>query len=335
MLRCGIIGCGRIVQGGHVDAFKTLRDRIEVVALADPVQSSLDAVGEALNVERKYEDYREMLAKETLDFVDIASPHFAHRDNVVDAANAGVHILSEKPMAPNLEEANAMLEAVKKNDVKYCVLHNYIYGGVLKRAIELVQEGAIGEVFFIRSEGLGWGHFPGVDGFDPAWRTKMARGGGGCLIDNGYHNIYSAEYLMNSPVVSVYASVGTFVQPIDVDDLAVLMLKHKNGGTTSIQVSWAVKARGVGVYEIHGTEGSLVFNYEGHPLGLYRNDAEEWEYPSTEVQYEGFTGIFYEFVEALKKGTEMPVSGHKARHNLQIIMGAYQSAKAGEVVAVA
>ena len=335
MLRCGIIGCGRIVQGGHVDAFKALRDRIEVVALADPAQSSLDAVGEALGVERKYEDYREMLAKEALDFVDIATPHFAHRDNVVDVANAGVHILSEKPMATNLEEADTMLEAVEKNGVRYCVLHNYIYGGALKRAIALVQEGAIGEVFFIRSEGLGWGHFPGVDGFDPAWRTKMARGGGGCLIDNGYHNIYSSEYLMNSPVVSVYASVGTFVQPIDVDDLAVLMLKHKNGGITSIQVSWAVKARGVGVYEIHGTKGTLTFHREDHPLALYRNDTEKWEYPSTEVQYEGFTGIFYEFVEALEKGTEVPISGHKARHNLQIIMSAYQSAKTREVVAVA
>ncbi|MCK4591068.1 MAG: Gfo/Idh/MocA family oxidoreductase [Candidatus Latescibacteria bacterium] len=335
MLRCGIIGCGRIVQGGHVDAFKALRDRIEVVALADPAQSSLDAVGEALGVERKYEDYREMLAKEALDFVDIATPHFAHRDNVVDVANAGVHILSEKPMATNLEEADTMLEAVEKNGVRYCVLHNYIYGGALKRAIALVQEGAIGEVFFIRSEGLGWGHFPGVEGFDSAWRTKMARGGGGCLIDNGYHNIYSGEYLMNSPVVSVYASVGTFVQPIDVDDLAVLMLKHKNGGITSIQVSWAVKARGVGVYEIHGTKGTLTFHREDHPLALYRNDTEKWEYPSTEVQYEGFTGIFYEFVEALEKGTGVPISGHKARHNLQIIMSAYQSAKTGKVVAVA
>jgi len=334
MLKCGIIGCGRIVQQGHVSAFKTLRDRIEVVALADPAQGSLDAVGEALGVERKYKDYREMLAKETLDFVDIATPHFAHRDNVVDAANAGVHILSEKPMATNLKEADAMLAAVEKNGVQYCVLHNYIYGGALKRAIALVREGAIGEVFFIRSEGMGWGHYAGVEGFDPDWRTKMARGGGGCLIDNGYHNLYSAEYLMNSPVVSVYASVGTFVQPIDVDDLAVLLLKHKNGGTTSIQVSWATKAGGVGVYEIHGTKGTLTFRRDDHPLALFRNETGEWEYPSIEVQYEGFTGIFHEFAKALEQGTEVPISGRRARHNLDIIVSAYESAKTGNVVAI-
>ena len=114
-IRLGLIGCGGIVQITHARAYRALTDTVQVTALADVVPENLQKVGELFDVpaEKQYTDYREMLAHAALDVVTIATPHSFHAEQVIEAANAGVAVISEKPMATNLEEADQILAAVR------------------------------------------------------------------------------------------------------------------------------------------------------------------------------------------------------------------------------
>lgn len=337
MFKLGIIGCGRVVELGHIDALKSLSDEVQVIAISDPFEERLEVISKLLDIENSkcYNDHQKMLEEENLDFVDIAVPHFLHKEILIACAKAKVNIIIEKPLATTLEDADLMLEAVEQNNVNLCVLHNYRYDSPASRALELIKEGRIGKPFLIRSEGLGGSHWPGVSSYDPDWRLKSSRSGGGCLLDNGYHNIYLSCEMMQSPVKSVYARTGTFVQDIDVEDTAILLLNHENGGTSSIQVSWGVKAGGVAVNEIHGDKGSISFTKEGRPLSVFSNQTSQWEYPDlTAKSKNGFTGLMHDCFEAVREGKPVPTDGKEARRNLEIILAAYESARTGKVVEV-
>ena len=97
-IRLGLIGCGGIVQITHARAYRALSDTVQVTALADVVPENLEKVGEMFDVptENRYTDYREMLEQAALDVVTIATPHSLHAEQVIEAANAGVAIISEK-----------------------------------------------------------------------------------------------------------------------------------------------------------------------------------------------------------------------------------------------
>jgi len=337
MFKMAIIGCGTIVQGMHVDALKLLTERVKVTALADPSSESLAMVGKSLAIPEAhwYSDYRKMLSKEELDLVDIATPHFLHEPIAVECARARVNIVLEKPMATTLDEAARILEAVDSNGVHLCIMHNYRYYPANLRAFELLKSDALGERFLYRNEGLGWGWWRGAQGYDPDWRTRSARAGGGALIDNGYHNVYLAREMIGSPVRTVYAKVGTYVQNIEVDDTALLLLGHENGAVTSIQIAWSIKANATGVNEVHGTRGSISFSLKPGHLAVFYNDKGEWEHPDISAPYPVTAAcLFDECLEALETGKPMPVDGREGRRNLEIILAAYQSARTGKVVEV-
>jgi len=333
-LRVGIIGCGRIVEEGHARAFLDNRDLAEVVALADPSPERRQVVGELLDVpeERRFADYKTMLARTELDMVDLALPHFLHEEVTIYAAEQELDILSEKPLSTSLESVDRILRAVEEHGVRLGVYHNYKWMPAFARAKELVEEGRIGQPFLIRFEYLGGGHYPGAQGYDPDWRTKAARAGGGCLLDNGYHFCYLAEWFMGAPVDSVYGRVGTFVQQQDVDDLALVLLNHSNGTISSVQFSWAVKSGGQRASELYGTEGTLRFQWGDRPLALYENRVGKWTYPELDAEVHSFSALLREFLVTLEAGGKLPVDGEEARHNLAIVMAGYASSRQGGVV---
>ncbi|MFQ5809672.1 MAG: Gfo/Idh/MocA family protein [Armatimonadota bacterium] len=336
MLKAGIIGCGRIVQEGHVRAFEALKDKVSVTALADPAPECLAAVGEALDVpkESRYASSAELLEAraDELDFVDLALPHFLHRDIAIECAEAGVNILSEKPMATTVAEADDMIAAVEKAGICFSVIHNRRYSPVSATVLKLVIDGAIGQPFLIRSEGLGKGHYPGTPGYDPDWRTKSERAGGGCLLDNGYHNLYIARELMGSPVQSVYGCIGTYRHDITVDDTACVLLSHESGGITSVQIAWSTVGGGQHVEEIHGTEGTIQLGRGDSPVRLCQG-GDEWIEPElVDVPLQGFAGVIDDYIKALTEGADPPTPGDEARENLRVIEAAYDSAKQGETI---
>ena len=336
MLRLGLIGCGRIMENGHIPALKTIEDRYRVVALADPSEERRKVIGEAVGIdaEHRHSSYEEILDKESLDVVDIATPHFLHKDPAVAAANARVHVITEKPLARNLAEAEEMLAACRANGVRLGVLHNYRYQPMMQKLFELVRNGVVGDVFMCRLEGMGGGYYKGTDQYDPTWRADE-RGGGGCLIDNGYHFVYIFREVMNSAMTSVYARTGTFALPIKVEDLAAVLCGYESGGILSLQTGWCVKGGAQRVMEVYGTEGVISFSRFEKSPALYQNSTGEWTFPEVpQAKQSGFVGIFADIADAFENDKELVVDGEEARRNLEAIEASYNSAKSGAAISV-
>ena len=328
MIRLGIIGCGRIVEEGHLPALKELKDLVEVYALADRSLEQLGKIGDALAIpeERRFTNYAQLLALDEVDAVDVAVPHTFHHRVLLDAANAGKHILSEKPLTTTLDEADEVLAAVAAHGIELCVCHNYLYQGAKMRLLEMVRAGAIGTPYLVRIEGLGGSHWDGASGFDPAWRTKAGIAGHGCLLDNGYHDVYLAREILGE-VERVSASVASVRDYHEVEDLALVHFEHADGGFTSLQTAWAVPGGGQFVYEVYGSDGTLSLSRKQGKLMRYSIADKAWHEHDIPGWEWGFAGLFREFFTALDEGRPSPVSGEDARRNLELILAAYASAE--------
>ena len=332
-IRLGLIGCGGIVQNTHARAYRALSDTVQVTALADVVPENLQKIGELFSVptESRYTDYREMLEHAAIDVVTIATPHSLHAEQVIEAATAGVAIISEKPMATTLEEADSILAAVHRNGVPYTVVHNYIFTAGMRAA--MTELDALGESHFGRSVGMGLKPTDfSADHPTPAlaWRASKAKGGG-CIIDTSYHEIYSVCALMQSPVRYVEARVQTLRLNIDVDDIAMLLCEHENGGITTVSGAWCVPATDFGWCEMHAENGSLRVRHRVNLDDALRRftRADGWkqlelpEFDDTERQdASGHVRYFTDTFNALAADAPLPVDPKKAYHNLAIIEAA-------------
>ena len=338
MLKAGIIGCGGITERRHGPMLASLNDRVTVTALADLAQERLDLMGEKLGVpyENLYTDWEQMLAKEKLDLVHICTPHHLHEPQAIAAMESGAHVFLEKPIATRLEEVDRMIAASERTGRKMTVGHNQLFSAGHRAAMEQIDAGAIGSVFLVRTEGLSGSHVVGR-GVSQQWRTQATAGGGGPLIDNGYHQVYTALNYVGSPAVRVYARVGRYVQDIEVEDTALVLIEHANGATTSLQVGWSALAGGTSVNEIIGTEGQIRFGGGEAPVSVWRKATGEWTHPPVDTEGPDELGLpvaVRRFVEAIENDGEVPVSGAEGRHVLAIVLAAYQSGQSGEVVEV-
>lgn len=347
-LRLGLIGCGRIVQEAHTLAYRRLGEVVSVVALADVAEERLRAVGESLGVppSRRFLDYRDLLSKVELEAVVIATPHHLHAQQAIAAAEAGVAVICEKPLATNLEEASAVLEAVRRHWVPLTVVHNFLFAPGVQRALRLLREGAIGQPLWGRALAL---FRKPREEMNPARHWRASReAGGGCLNDTTYHEIYLVEALVGSPVARVEARVQPAFFGGEVDDLVLLLLEHENGALSTVASSWGVAGNGAGqvhnLVEVHAAEGALCVLRRGQELFCCRFPQRRWEaiplpevegWLSTERQRLGHISYFREVFHRLAQGgRDLPVRGEEAWHNLAIIEAARRAHREQKAVEV-
>ena len=333
-VRLGLIGCGGIVRLSHAPGYRAIPELVRVTALADPVAGNLQQLGEMLAVPavRRYADYRAMLERAELDAVTIATPHHMHAEQAIDAAAAGVAVISEKPMATSVEQAEEVLAAVRRHGVPYAVVHNFLFTPGMERARALQADGAVGTPFFGRAKSL----FNKTDDQadpDTVWRASPAAGGG-AINDTAYHEIYLLETLVGSPVRYVEARVATQHFAFDVDDLALLLLEHEGGALSTVATAWCVPGGGGGgdagesanLAEVHGPAGGVRVMRRGRGLWQYQRDTRQWRElalpPRPAWAESGHGHYFAATFEALAADAPPPIGGELARHNLRIIAAA-------------
>jgi len=337
MLRIGLIGCGRTVQIAHAPALQALSDFYQVAAIADQSPEALERTGLQLGLppEHHYTDYREMLPREELNVVDISLPHAYHHEAALAGLMAGIHLITERPLALSVHDAEELLRIAEMRGRLISVLHFYLYYPPFQAAIRLVRDGAIGDPFFIRCEGVTGGFGPGTESFHPHWHEDPEIAGGGVWLDSGYHAGYLCVALMGSPVASVAARIDNYATNLAVDDTAAALLTHQNNGVSSIQAAWSVPAGGRRVFEIYGTEGAIALDHEGYPLGIFTNATRTWEHPEiADGHAESFIRIFTAIAECLRFGAPPPVSHRDALHALKIVTAGYRAGERNEVAGV-
>ncbi|QNE16792.1 Gfo/Idh/MocA family oxidoreductase [Kribbella qitaiheensis] len=253
-IKVGLIGAGGIASA-HIKGYNAHADRIGVIAVADAVEETAAARGAELGA-TPYTDYRQMLAAEDLDAVDICLPHHLHRDAIVAAAEAGKHILCEKPLCLTAAEAKDVRTAVSASGVTLMCAHNQLFMPAVAKAKELLEAGTLGTVYEVRTTDSFY------NDFDPAnmgWRASTSTSGGGELIDTGYHPTYLMLHLAGGLPVEATAMLSTHrLKFMEGEDSAQVLIRFDNGVVGQLVTSWAYQpAAGTERFSVVGELGAL------------------------------------------------------------------------------
>ena len=152
-MRVGIVGCGLVANEVHIPTWLRIKD-VEIVAVCDRDENRAEETAKRFRIRKFYRDFPSMLKMEKIDIVDICTPVRTHASLSVEAMNAGCHILVEKPMATSVSDADKMVAASKKNNVKLCVIHNSLFNPVVQKAKRLFKEGVIGDLIGVEARYL-------------------------------------------------------------------------------------------------------------------------------------------------------------------------------------
>jgi predicted dehydrogenase len=244
-------------------------------------REELEATARQFGWEESEGDWRKVTEREDIDVVDVATPGNLHYPMVMAAAQAGKHVLCEKPLANTLAQAKEMLRAVEKAGVKHYVNYNYRRVPAVAFARKLVEEGRVGTVYHYHGAYLqDWIMDPD---FPLVWRLEKKYAGSGALGDIGAHAVDLAQFL-NSDIESVIGQMTTFIKErplpaegegawgakgkkgkgkVTVDDDTNFLARFRNGSVGVFEASrFGGGRRNYNTFQIYGSKGSLAFNLE-------------------------------------------------------------------------
>lgn len=359
-LRFGIIGCGGIAHSKHFPALAKLSDELEITAFCD---IEIDRAKEAAEQYGSTgalvtADYKELLNDKSIDVVHVLTPNISHSFITVDALEADKHVMCEKPMAINYEEAKKMLDAAKRTGKKLTIGYQNRFRSDSLVTYDACQKGELGEIYFakahaIRRKGVPtWGVFPDKE-----------KQGGGPLIDIGTHALdltlwfmdnYKPKMVLGStyqklkdnPMANMFGLWNP--ETFETEDSAFGLIKMENGATIFLEAAWALNMiqpkeaqvtlcgteAGAEMFgKAYLDEGYVVFNKAEH------NQLEQTQ-PSEAGGVFGFSGESNEqrdvearqWVDAIKNGKDAMVKPEQAIVVTQILEAIYKSAETGKVV---
>lgn len=337
-LKVGIIGCGNITLGGHAQVLKTLG--ANVIGIADPTVERRQKVQQLLGLPDGVcvPTHRELLALKP-DYVVVTVPQQFRRPIVLDCAKAGVSVLSEKPIATLPADAQAMVDAMRAANLRYGMMHNYLYYSEYKQARQLIADGAIGTLRHITLNFLGVPDHPGAAEYKPMWRHDPREAGGGILMDM-IHAVYLVESLMGGPIKTVSAIVDNLEHPGDrVEDFTIVNYGFDNGYAT-INMWWG---NGPGGVEISGTKGRIMAFYKNYGTGPFTtlesftlvNEAGRQSFDprlNDHATSDGFYAIHKDFAAAVREGRDPIAPAEAGLRALQATLGAYAAAAIGHII---
>ncbi|CAI9390691.1 Gfo/Idh/MocA family protein [Microbacterium sp. T2.11-28] len=327
-VRIGLIGAGGIA-GAHVAGYRRNPDTVVFAAIADPVRESAErrrGDDEAVTI---YDDYRTMIAEADLDAVDICLPHHLHAEAIVAAAEAGLHVLCEKPLCMTKEEAERIAEVAARTGVTIMCAHNQLFLPTVAEARRLIDEGTFGRVYEVRTTDSFYNDFTPES---MGWRANAATAGGGELIDTGYHPLYLLQHLAGGVPTEVTAMLSRHrLEFMEGEDSAQVLVRYDNGVVGHVTTSWAYEAApGTEKFSLVGERGSLTS--DGVTL-TYRVRGEE---PVTS-EFEPVHDIAAEvehFARSLLTGSR-PLHTHvEGIDVLGVILAAYESDRTRAVAPV-
>ena len=349
-IKVAIVGTGRI---SDLHAIEYLQNPdAEIIALCD---SNIDLAktraknwGCSKDVEI-FDDFDKVLNNDKVDLIELLLPHHMHLKTSLKAIEAGKIVSLQKPMCLNLDEADELVESVRKYDKPFKVFENFIFHPPVIKAKELIDKGAIGKPLSIRIKsnfGIGdeaWN----IPKYARTWRRQTEKSGGGpAVFDDGHHKFALAWYFMGPPD-RVHAFIGNTVDHNDewMDAQSQISFHFPENRIGNLEVVYSPNLKISGKYyaqddrvEITGTDGVLWINcghgYIGNfaPVIVYR-DGEIKEYRDMNIGWEqSFILSTRHFINILKKGGEPILNVNQARDILKFSLAAEQSAKQNKTI---
>jgi len=328
-VRFAIIGCGKVAPK-HAESIKSIA-HAELAAVCDKNEDRAKSFAEKYGC-KYYVDYRGLLKQEKdIDCVSICTPHAHHAEITINSANAGKHVVTEKPMAMNLEEADKMIAACKKNNVKLFVVKQNRYNEPIKRLKDAIDKGRFGKIFYGNTT-VYWSRPQEYYDSEPWLGTKAD---GGVLMNQASHHIDILRWLMGG-VKAIKATTGTLTHKIESDDTGLVILKFRNGALGTIVATTCVFPHNLeGSVTVMGTKGTVkvgggalnkmdIWNFKE-----WNNDDETIKTSRNPQNTYAFGHLEYlkEVVESIEGDIPPKVDGEEGRRTLELITRIYESAK--------
>jgi UDP-N-acetyl-2-amino-2-deoxyglucuronate dehydrogenase len=338
MIRFGLLGCGRIAKrhsdllgGNHIEGAR-------LVAVCDPIAARADAIASKFGV-AVHHGMDEFLARRDIDAVSVLTPSGLHPQHVIACAEAGKHVVVEKPMALRLQDADDMIRACEKAGVKLFIVKQNRFNVPVVKAREALEAGRFGKLI-LGTVRVRWCRDQAYYDQDD-WRGTWAYDGG-VLTNQASHHVDMLEWFFGD-VVSVHARAITALARIETEDTAVATLKFKSGALGIIEATTAARPTDLeGSLSILGEKGMVEI------AGFAVNQIRHWrfvdELPSDRDVIEKFSvnppnvygfghqAYYQHVVDCLTNQSAALVDGLEGRRSLELITALYESIETGEEV---
>ena len=329
-IRYAVVGLGHIAQAAILPAFAHAGENSELVALVSDDPQKRKKLGKKYKLKHTYayDDYDTCLKSGEIDAVFIALPNSMHCEYTVRAAEAGVHVLCEKPMAVTEDECRRMIHAAESSDVRLMIAYRLHFEEANLKAVEIVQSGQLGE--------------PRI--FNSSFSMRVKEGdirvagelGGGTLYDIGIYCVNAARYLFRDEPTEVVAMSATGSDPrfAEVDEMTSAVLRFPGERLATFTSSFG--ASDVASYRVLGTEGDLVlepaYSYAAklaHRLTIGGKTKKQ-----TFAKRDQFAAELIHFSNCVKQGSQPEPSGQEGLADVRIIEALYRSAQSRQPVAI-
>lgn len=332
-LKVAMIGCGRISEV-YKGSFKKLSDEVEVLYAVDTDIKKAEEFASHFDGCIALTDYKEILGSD-IDVAHLGTPHYLHAPMAIDFMNHGHHVLTEKPMAISLKDADEMIETSKKNGVKLGVIFQTRYVRGCVELKKLIEDGKIGNLLGARSY-LSWSR-PDSYYAESDWKGTWDKEGGGVLIDQAIHSLDRVIWLVGSDIEWIEGTmVNRSHKVVDVEDTSEALVQFKNGCLYQLYACNAYPINAPIQIEIVGDKGKV---------GLIQDTA--WVHIDGEERYEieeAFEGIdigpsywgtshvlqIQDFYSAIREDRPFCLDGEEGRRALELVLGIYKSAREGK-----
>lgn len=345
MLRIGIIGCGKITQVRHAPEYAD-HAACTIAAWYDALPERAQAMAERYGG-RACESIDELLSMK-LDAVSVCVANRAHAEVAIRALEAGCHVLCEKPMAVTMDECEQMLAAAKRTGKVLMIGHNQRFNKAHKEARRMLKSGEWGKPIGFRTT---FAH-PGPEGWtgqQNSWFIQKNQSAFGVLADLGIHKTDLLHFLLDEPIVSVTAMMGTVDKRypegglIDVEDNALCIYRTQSGAMGQMHVSWTNYGSEDNATRIYTTKGVLrLYEDPKYSLIFERSDGETLrlaldEMTTNEKQTAGQrenTGVIDAFVESILTGKPSIADAAECIQAMRVVFAAVHSAQEGRTVEI-
>ncbi len=321
----GIIGCGIAARELHRPALGQMRDRFSIAAVCNHTEPKARSFSELTGGTPWMLDYHELLAHPGVEAVAIALPYHLNLEVTRAALEAGKHVIVEKPLALDLNEADAMVTLANAHpDLVTLVAENFRYRPLYRRAAELVASGELGDPYF-----LTWDYFFFVDPEEnqyaqTPWRMDQ-RYGGGFIVDAGVHSVAAIRDIAGD-FTAVQGLVTGVTPALGRLDTLSLQFETTRGIRGVLNLFYSVKGHRANTMRIFGDRATVIV--ERHHLVVEREhrDPVREEYPDDM----GYAGEYDNFHDAIRKGSPVISTFEKAGEDLRSILGGLEAAEKGK-----
>lgn len=341
-VKFGIIGAGSAVWRFHKLGTKN-NPKLKFISGYEIDEKKLAKAAKYSKLEpyAKLDDF----LKSDIDAVMVLLPHYLHKDMVVAVAEAGKHVICEKPMATTLEECDEMIAATKKAGVKFMIAENHRFLPAHQYIKDAIVRGFIGDVFLGRTYEGAYASSQFFDTND--WSFTYDKGGGGVVSDQGVHKFTMLNWFLGEvDSAQCWLSKTLKSPPSKGEDTAIILLRYKCGATITVDVSSSTVHPLTNKTELHGTKGTIFEDHDFQkPVKIFSShpDVEvKGEYYSPEIEHGPFPDYYkismgHEdayFAECILEDKEPEFTPEEAKQGVAVVLLSYLSAKNGRMTSM-